>query len=59
MNWASWTDFVAMGGYAFHVWGSYGVTLVLMVTEMLLLILRKRGLLGHLRRTLGARRVAQ
>ena len=59
MNWASWNDFFAMGGYALYVWGSFGVTLVLMVMEMLLLILRKRSLLGQLRRTLGARRVAQ
>lgn len=48
-----------MGGYALYVWGSFGVTLVLMVIEVLLLILRKRSLLEHLRRTLGARRVAQ
>ena len=59
MNWASWNDFFAMGGYARYVWGSFGVTLVLMIMEMVLLILRKRSLLGHLRRTLGARRVAQ
>jgi len=59
VNWASWNDFFAMGGYALYVWGSFGVTLVLMVMEMLLLILRKRSLFGQLRRTLGARRVAQ
>ncbi len=58
MNWASWNDFVAMGGYALYVWGSYGVTLGLMVTEIVLLMLRKRSLLGQLVRTPGARRVA-
>ncbi len=58
MNWASWNDFVAMGGYGLYVWGSYGVTLGFMVTEIVLLMLRKRGLLGQLRRTPGARRVA-
>lgn len=56
MNWASWNDFFAMGGYALYVWGSYGVTLVLMITEIILLILRKRSLFGQLRRTPGARR---
>ncbi len=55
MNWASWSDFVGMGGYALYVWGSYGVTLGFMVTEIVLLMLRKRSLLGQLRR---ARRVA-
>ncbi|MEK6591755.1 MAG: heme exporter protein CcmD [Pseudomonadota bacterium] len=59
MNWASWSDFFAMGGYALYVWGSYGVTLILMVMEMLLLILRKRSLLGQLRHALSARRVSQ
>ncbi len=59
MNWASWNDFAAMGGYALYVWGSYGVTLGLMVTEIVLLILRKRSLLEQLRRIPGARRVAQ
>ena len=36
MNWNSFADFVAMGGYGLYVWGSYGVTLVLMVGEGLL-----------------------
>ena len=49
MNWASWNDFVAMGGYGLYVWGSYGMTLALMVTELVLLALRKRNVLGHLR----------
>ncbi len=59
MNWASWNDFVAMGGYGLYVWGSYGVTLVLMVIEILLLISGKRSLLVQLRRTIVARRVTQ
>ena len=57
MNWASWNDFVAMGGYGLYIWGSYGVTLGFMVTEIVLLMLRKRNLLGQLGRTPGARRV--
>src|SRR5439155_15190602 len=32
MNWASWSDFFAMGGYALYVWGSYLVALALMIT---------------------------
>jgi heme exporter protein D len=42
MNWASWSDFFAMGGYALYVWGSYGVTFALLGLEMLLLALRRR-----------------
>ena len=42
MNWASWSDFFAMGGYAFYVWGSYGVTACLIVVEIILLRARGR-----------------
>ena len=30
MIWASWSDFFAMGGYAFYVWGSYAATFALL-----------------------------
>ena len=33
-------DFLAMGGYAWYVWGSYGVTLLVLVIEIV--ALRKR-----------------
>ena len=31
-----------MGGYAFYVWGSYGVTLALLAIEVVLILKRKR-----------------
>jgi heme exporter protein D len=37
MNWNSWSEFFHMGGYAFYVWGSYALTAVLIVGEILLL----------------------
>jgi heme exporter protein D len=36
------SEFLAMGGYAFYVWGSYGVTFALMALEVVLLMKRKR-----------------
>ena len=33
-----------MGGYALYVWGSYGVTFVLLGGEVLMLLKRKRDL---------------
>jgi heme exporter protein D len=42
MNWAR---FFHMGGYAFYVWGSFGVALASMAAEVLLLRRRKRALL--------------
>lgn len=48
MNWANWADFVAMGGYALYVWGSYAVTFILIALELVLLALRRRAILQHL-----------
>jgi heme exporter protein D len=50
MNWASWNDFLAMGGYALYVWGSYAVVFALLATEIVLLALRKRRILQQLDR---------
>ena len=36
------SEFFAMGGYAFYVWGSYGVTFVLLAIEIIVLTKRKR-----------------
>ncbi|HWT01905.1 MAG TPA: heme exporter protein CcmD [Pyrinomonadaceae bacterium] len=38
----SWAEFFAMGGRAFYVWGSFGVALLLMAVEVLLLLRRGR-----------------
>jgi heme exporter protein D len=35
-------EFFAMGGYAFYVWGSYGVTFALLAIEVVVLLKRKR-----------------
>ena len=34
MRWESWAEFWAMGGYAVYVWGSVGVTALLMAVEV-------------------------
>ena len=49
MSWGSWENFLAMGGYAFYVWGSYIVTLGLIIAEILLLGLRRGNALARLR----------
>lgn len=43
-------EFLAMGGYGFYVWGSYGVMAVIMIVEMLQLRMRRRALVRWLRR---------
>jgi len=34
MIWNSWSEFWAMGGYGLYVWGSFGVTALLMALEV-------------------------
>jgi heme exporter protein D len=45
MSWGSWSDFWSMGGYGLYVWGSYAVTFALIVLEISMLRLRRRGAL--------------
>jgi len=50
MSWASWSDFLAMGGYALYVWGSYAVTAGLIAVEIIMLLVRRRNALRNLGR---------
>jgi heme exporter protein D len=36
------SDFFAMGGYAWYVWGSYGVTFFALLLEVVFLMKRSR-----------------
>jgi heme exporter protein D len=47
MNWA---EFFAMGGKALYVWGSFGVTLVVMLGEVILVRSRGRTIRAQLGR---------
>lgn len=58
MQWNSISDFFAMGGYAFYVWGSFGLTAVVMVGEMLLIRSQRRELLRNLRNELLSERAS-
>jgi len=54
MNWNSWNDFWAMGGYAFYVWGSYAATFALIIAEIIFLRLRRHAALAAGRQPAGA-----
>jgi len=56
VNWGTLENFLAMGGYATYVWGSYLVTLGVLIAELILLAQRRRRLLGELRARVGAER---
>lgn len=54
MNWGSWGDFWAMGGYGLYVWGSYAVTAALIAVEVYGVRRRKRVALDSARRLTAA-----
>lgn len=45
MNWEDWSEFFAMGGYGFYVWGSYIVAFICIAGEVVLISRRRRTLL--------------
>ena len=51
MQWHSVSDFFAMGGYAFYVWGSCGITFGCMVIELLLLQSRRQRIMQAVKQT--------
>jgi heme exporter protein D len=51
MNWSSPTEFFAMGGYAFSVWGSFVVTAAAFAVEVIALGRRRRAAIASLRGT--------
>ena len=50
MQWGSIENFLAMGGYAFFVWGSYGVTVAIIAAEISALRQRRRNALAQVQR---------
>ena len=60
MSWGAWQDFWNMGGHGLYVWGSYAVTLAVIVTEVCVLLVKRKSILEHLGRLsrLSRRKVA-
>ncbi len=57
MNWGSWNEFFAMGGYAFYVWGSYAVTAIALLIEITALVARRKTTFERLQQTANAKGV--
>ncbi|MGY4106879.1 heme exporter protein CcmD [Aeromonas encheleia] len=49
MHFASFSDFMAMGGYAFYVWLSFGMTWLCLVGIVISTRLKTRSLLDEMR----------
>lgn len=50
MQWNNLEEFLAMGGYGFYVWGSFGVTALALLIEPILLKKRRTDILRSLKR---------
>ena len=59
MNWGSASEFFAMGGHAFYVWGSFGACAALMAIEPILARMRRSQAIHELRREICARNESQ
>jgi heme exporter protein D len=57
MSWNSSAEFWAMGGYAFYVWGSFGVCALAMVLEPWLIAKRRTAILRVLKRQVRAQNI--
>jgi heme exporter protein D len=59
MHWNSFSEFLAMGNHGVYVWGSVGVTALLMILEPILLIQGRKSLISRLKRQFRAERSEQ
>jgi heme exporter protein D len=49
MQWNNASEFFAMGGYGFYVWGSFGVTALALVVEVWLIGRRRAAAVDAIR----------
>ena len=48
MQWLSVADFFHMGGYAFYVWGSFGISALVVIAEVWQVHAKRRDILRNL-----------
>ncbi len=54
MIWNSFSDFLVMGGYAFYVWSSFGVCLLVLILEPYTIYVRRRMIVRQLQKIIRA-----
>jgi len=54
IHWNSFSDFIAMGGYGLYVWGSFGVTALIMAIEPIVVSRNRKTTIARLKRQLRA-----
>jgi heme exporter protein D len=54
IHWNSFSDFLAMGGYGLYVWGSFGVTVLIMAVEPIMVARNRKTTITRLQRQMRA-----
>jgi heme exporter protein D len=52
--WNSFSDFLHMGGYGLYVWGSFGLTALIMTVEPIVVARNRKTTIARLKRQLRA-----
>lgn len=50
MAFESFADFIAMGKHGPYVWSAYGITLVVVLANIVAPLIRRKGLVGDIKR---------
>lgn len=48
----NWSEFFNMGGYAFYVWTSYALFLVVIVANIILPVMQRKKVITQIKRTI-------
>ena len=55
----SWSEFFAMGGYAFFVWTSYGLTFAVIVLNIITPVMHRRKVINRVKRAIRREQLQQ
>ena len=55
----SWSEFFDMGGYAFFVWSSYGLTFLVIVLNIVMPIMHRRKVINRVKRAIRREQLQQ
>ena len=55
----NWSEFFNMGGYAFYVWTSYALFLVIVIANIISPIMQRKKVIAHIKRTIRRENIDQ
>ena len=55
----SWSEFFAMGGYAFYVWTSYGIALLVLIYNIVMPMIHRKKVISRVKRAIRREQLQQ